>query len=164
MKQANFVFQHPIGPIYGFISDVGVKELLLPQGSLPHLSLCEQQTNSSLGSRLFRSLEGYFSGENESFEDIPLDLSGATAFRRDVWMGARSIPWGQKTTYAELAEYIGRTKGAARAVGQALGANPIPIIIPCHRILASGGALGGFSAGLDWKKTLLQVEYGAKYF
>jgi O-6-methylguanine DNA methyltransferase len=87
----------------------------------------------------------------------PLDLGDATEFQRAVWAALRSIRPGTTRGYAELARDLGRP-GAARAVGGACGANPIPLLIPCHRVLAAGGALGGFSCGLDWKRRLLAIE------
>jgi O-6-methylguanine DNA methyltransferase len=87
----------------------------------------------------------------------PLDLSVGTAFQRRVWAALAGIPCSQTRTYAQIAAAIGRPR-AARAVGQACGANPIPVLIPCHRVLGAGGALGGFSAGLEWKRRLLARE------
>jgi O-6-methylguanine DNA methyltransferase len=87
----------------------------------------------------------------------PLDLSGHTTFRRNVWAEMRQISLGQTVSYGELAVRIGQPN-AIRAVGGACGANPIPLIIPCHRILAAGQRLGGFSGGLDWKRRLLAIE------
>jgi O-6-methylguanine DNA methyltransferase len=87
----------------------------------------------------------------------PLDLSSGTEFQRRVWNALRTIPPGQTKTYAQVALSIDRP-GAVRAVGQACGANPIPVVIPCHRVLAAGGKLGGFSAGLNWKRKLLDRE------
>lgn len=87
----------------------------------------------------------------------PLDESG-TAFQRSVWRALRGIPPGQTRTYTEVARALGRPAGTARAVGQACGANPIPVLTPCHRVLAAGGRLGGFSAGLEWKRRLLAGE------
>jgi O-6-methylguanine DNA methyltransferase len=87
----------------------------------------------------------------------PLDLSSGTEFQRRVWNALRTIPPGQTKTYAQVAQFIDRA-GAVRAVGQACGANPIPVVIPCHRVLAAGGKLGGFSAGLNWKRKLLARE------
>jgi O-6-methylguanine DNA methyltransferase len=87
----------------------------------------------------------------------PLDLSRGTAFERRVWAALADIPCGQRRTYAQIAATIGRPQ-AARAVGQACGANPIPPLIPCHRVLAAGGRLGGFTAGLEWKRRLLARE------
>jgi O-6-methylguanine DNA methyltransferase len=87
----------------------------------------------------------------------PLDLSGGTKFRQRVWAELRRIPRGQSRSYGELAEALGKHR-AARAVGGACGANPIPVLIPCHRVLAADGKLGGFSGGLDWKRRLLAIE------
>ena len=87
----------------------------------------------------------------------PLDLSGHTDFRRKVWAEMQRIARGKTASYAELARRIGQPN-ATRAVGGACGANPIPLILPCHRVLAAGQRLGGFSGGLDWKRKLLAVE------
>lgn len=87
----------------------------------------------------------------------PLDLSGGTEFQRRVWTALRRIPAGATESYGEIARKL-RIEGAARAVGGACGANPIPLLIPCHRVLAANRRLGGFSGGLDWKRKLLQRE------
>src|SRR5262249_1212444 len=87
----------------------------------------------------------------------PLDLSMGTDFQRSVWRALLEIPCGQTRSYAEVAKRIGRPTGL-RAVGQACGANPIPVLIPCHRVLASGGGLGGFSSEFVWKERLLARE------
>lgn len=84
-------------------------------------------------------------------------LVGGTAFQRSVWQGLLQIPRGSTISYAELARRVGRP-GAARAVGQALGSNPVPILLPCHRVVAADGTLGGFGGGLPMKKTLLMQE------
>jgi O-6-methylguanine DNA methyltransferase len=86
----------------------------------------------------------------------PLDLQG-TDFQRAVWAALRDIPRGRTVAYGELARTVGRPR-AVRAVGAACGANPIPVLIPCHRVLAAGGGLGGFTAGLEWKRRLLARE------
>lgn len=87
----------------------------------------------------------------------PLDVSRGTEFQQQVWEAMRKIGFGRTSTYGELAKAIGRPK-AVRAVGGACGANPIPVLIPCHRVVAGGGKLGGFSGGLDWKRRLLGAE------
>ncbi len=87
----------------------------------------------------------------------PLDLSGGTDFQRRVWGALRRIGWGRTRSYGQVARVIGRPK-AARAVGTACGANPIPVFVPCHRVLAADNRLGGFSGGLDWKRALLRRE------
>jgi O-6-methylguanine DNA methyltransferase len=86
----------------------------------------------------------------------PLDMSGGTEFQRRVWAALRQIPFGKTSTYAQVATTIGRSQ-SVRAVGNACGANPIPVLVPCHRVVAKRG-LGGFSSGLDWKRRLLSRE------
>jgi O-6-methylguanine DNA methyltransferase len=90
---------------------------------------------------------------------LPLDLSVGTPFQQQVWATLAAIPCGQTRTYSQIAAAIGRPT-AVRAVGQACGANPIPVFIPCHRVLAAHGGLGGFSAGRKWKRLLLDCERG----
>ncbi len=106
------------------------------------------------------ALRRYFDGEEVAFERVAIDLPddlGATV--RTIYAAARTIRWGETTTYGELARRVG-APGAARVVGQAMAKNPLPIIIPCHRVLASGGGLGGFSAygGTIQKERLLVLE------
>lgn len=101
-------------------------------------------------------LEAYFTGELTRFA-LPVDLRHVTPFTEKVLRAARDIEFGQVTSYGRLATRIG-SPGASRAVGGALGRNPIPIIIPCHRVLAAGGRLGGFTGGLQTKRTLLRHE------
>ncbi len=102
-----------------------------------------------------QQLAAYFAGERRSF-DLPVRLGGSE-FQRRVWRALGSIPFGTVVSYAALARTVGQP-GAARAVGQANGANPIPIVVPCHRVIASNGSLGGFSAGLQVKRWLLAHE------
>ena len=87
----------------------------------------------------------------------PIDVRAGTDFQRRVWAALQRISFGETRSYSEVAAAIGSPK-ALRAVGSACGANPIPLLIPCHRVLASGGKLGGFSGGLSWKKRLLAAE------
>jgi methylated-DNA-[protein]-cysteine S-methyltransferase len=106
--------------------------------------------------RLVSQLQAYARGESVKF-NIPLDLTSGTTFQQKVWRILQTIPSGETRSYSWLAAKIGHPK-AARAVGAACGANPIPLIIPCHRVIASDGSLGGFSGGLGWKKALLTLE------
>jgi methylated-DNA-[protein]-cysteine S-methyltransferase len=99
-------------------------------------------------------LDEYFAGERTEF-DVPMELDG-TDFQKDVWTELTRIPYGVTISYGELARRVGRPKGP-RAVGQANGRNPIPIIVPCHRVLASNG-IGGYGGGLPMKRSLLAVE------
>lgn len=100
-------------------------------------------------------LAEYAAGQRRRFE-LPLDLYG-TDFERDVWRELLAVPFGATVSYGELARRL-RNPGASRAVGRANGANPVPIVVPCHRVLAAGGLLGGFSAGLPMKRHLLALE------
>ena len=105
---------------------------------------------------VLRQLEEYFSQERKKFE-VLLDEREGTDFQRRVWKACRAIPYGEVVSYGQLAERLGMP-GAARAVGQALGRNSIPVITPCHRVVKTDRGLGGFSAGLAWKKRLLDLE------
>lgn len=102
-----------------------------------------------------RELREYFAGERHEFS-VPLDFTG-TEFQNKVWHALRSIPFGETRSYGELAAQIGAPK-ASRAVGAANGRNPIPIILPCHRVIGSSGSLTGFGGGLPMKKQLLAHE------
>lgn len=92
--------------------------------------------------------------------DVPIDLRG-TAFQRQVWEAVRSIRYGEVRTYAQIAEAIGRPK-AVRAVGAANGLNPVPIVVPCHRVIGSNGKLVGYAGGLDMKQRLLELEQAVR--
>ena len=102
------------------------------------------------------ALINYFKGQHVDFT-FPLDLNGYTNFQKDVWEATRSIPHGELRSYGWVASQIDKPK-SARAVGNALGSNPIPIIIPCHRVVGSDGSLHGFSGGLHWKQRLIDLE------
>ena len=95
-------------------------------------------------------------GEDVDAQEV-VRLVGGTAFQRDVWNAMLSLPRGETISYSELAQRIGKP-GASRAVGQAVGHNPIPVLIPCHRVVAANGGLGGFGGGLPLKRTLLRQE------
>jgi methylated-DNA-[protein]-cysteine S-methyltransferase len=106
--------------------------------------------------RVREQLEAYFDGERVEF-DVPLSFDGAPAFFESVWRRLLAIPFGMTVTYGELATQLGRPT-AARAVGMANGRNPISIIVPCHRVIGSGGGLTGYAGGLDRKRYLLRHE------
>lgn len=104
---------------------------------------------------VIRQLQAYFCGELKEF-DVPLKMEG-TEFQLRVWNELRAIPYGETISYAQLAARIGNPQ-AVRAVGAANGSNPIPIIVPCHRVIGSDGSLTGFGGGLPTKKILLELE------
>ncbi len=108
--------------------------------------------------QIVSDLDGYFGGAPVEFK-IPLDFPKASEFQKRVWAAASQISYGSTRSYAELAKAMGAPH-AARAVGNALGANPAPVIIPCHRVLLSDGSLGGFAIGSDVKQALLFLEQG----
>jgi methylated-DNA-[protein]-cysteine S-methyltransferase len=111
--------------------------------------------NHAAFAEVIRQSQAYFRGELKEF-DLPLAMEG-TEFQLRVWNALRAIPYGETISYAQLAERIGNPK-AVRAVGLANGSNPIPIIVPCHRVVGSDGSLTGFGGGLSTKKMLLELE------
>jgi len=104
------------------------------------------------------AIDAYFSGIPVSFTTA-LDWTGATEFQRAVWSAAMAVPYGETRTYARIAAQAG-APGGARAAGNALGANPTPVIVPCHRVVKSDGSPGGFSGGVHLKRALLALEQG----
>lgn len=143
----------------------GLVSVTLPrssaQGALKSLGgAIEQAAPSPKRFRdLSRRLQDYFSGHKALFPD-KLNLSSATPFQRAVWQATRLIAYGETRSYGWLADKVSKP-GAARAIGQALSKNPLPIIIPCHRVIGSDGSLGGFSDGLEMKRHLLHLEAAA---
>lgn len=103
-----------------------------------------------------RQLSEYFRGDRESF-DLPVDLTRLSPFDRSVLRAASGLDFGQVAAYGEVARRIGRPR-AARAVGGALGRNPVPVVVPCHRIVRSDGGLGGYGSGIEYKERLLRIE------
>ena len=103
-------------------------------------------------------LEEYVAGSRLAF-DLPIDLDQGTPFQQRVWRALLEIPYGTTVSYAAVARRIA-SPGGVRAVGKANGANPLPIVVPCHRVVAAGGKVGGFSAGLELKRRLLDLETG----
>jgi methylated-DNA-[protein]-cysteine S-methyltransferase len=161
-SQRYAVFQTSLGWMGVCGSERGLSRLVLPQETYEQaLRLLNEDDYNLDESRsayddLVGRLERYFSGQKVDFADT-IDLSDATPFEQLVWKAARLIPHGETRSYSWLADKIGRPR-ASRAVGQALGKNPLPLIVPCHRVLASDGSLCGFSAGLGMKRKLLELE------
>jgi O-6-methylguanine DNA methyltransferase len=133
----------------------GLAELRFPESAPPIFCDAPEPANpwhALANAAVFAILRGEIPRELP-----PLDLTGHTAFRIRVWEELQEIPLGQTASYSEIAVRLG-DPNATRAVGGACGANPIPLIIPCHRVLAAGRKLGGFSGGLHWKRKLLAIE------
>lgn len=106
---------------------------------------------------IIQRLTEYFNGEAVDFTDVTIDFSCCTDFQRKVWQAVREIPYGETRSYGWVAARINRSH-AARAVGQAVGRNSVLIIVPCHRVIAGDGSIGGFGGGLEMKKYLLRLE------
>lgn len=119
------------------------------------LPLSEKQASHPVLKLAERELTEYFSGKRKNFE-IPLDLNG-TDFQKEVWQALKTIPYGGTVSYKDIACHVGRPK-AVRAVGTAIGKNPISIILPCHRVIGADGSLSAFAGGLPIKKILLRLE------
>ncbi|MFA5355036.1 MAG: methylated-DNA--[protein]-cysteine S-methyltransferase [Thermodesulfovibrionales bacterium] len=140
-------------------SPIGEISCLLDEGRLVELTLrgdlCDETPGKGTEG-LKKELDLYFSGELTEFRQEIRFLQG-TPFERAVWLSLREIPCGETRSYRWIAERVGRPK-AARAVGQALRKNPLPVILPCHRVICSNGGLGGYVSGLDHKKWLLKHE------
>ena len=147
--------ESPVGPLLLSGDELGLRGVRF-EGSKrsPRLQPDWKQDKAPFA-EVVRQLQDYFRGALIEF-DLPLSLGG-TDFQLRVWTALRTIPYGETISYAQLAERIGKPK-AVRAVGLANGSNPIPIIIPCHRVIGSDGGLTGFGGGLPNKKKLLALE------
>lgn len=155
-------FNTDMGWVGILVSARGLLGTTLPQRSAQavYQLLGDGKNYASWSSHLFNDLverlKVYFGGHRTTFPD-QLDLSRATAFQREVWGITGLIPYGETRSYAWVAEQIKKPM-AVRAVGQALARNPLPVVVPCHRVVASDGKLGGYSGGLEWKSHLLNLE------
>ena len=157
-------FASPFGTLYVAVTSEGLAWLSWRQ---PDPDACVEALESCFPGRCVirdpeavadwrHQLEEYFAGERTSF-DLDVDLAALSDFERSVLEAARRIPYGEVIPYAEVARRI-RKPGASRAVGNALGHNPVAIVIPCHRVVRSDGSLGGYTGGLDYKRKLLAIE------
>jgi len=135
---------------------LGRVELVTEGGRLRELGFTRAKPTRGRSDPIGVEIQEYFRGKRKDLRDIPVDLSDSTPFERRVYEATRHIPFGKVATYGQIARAIGKPN-AQRAVGQALGKNPIGIVIPCHRVVASDG-LGGFTGGLEYKKKLLRHE------
>lgn len=126
------------------------------QAHLPDLSACASEPDHPLLQQTALQLTQYFAGQRRTFE-VPLASATGTAFQQAVWQALLSIPMGSTCSYGELAARIGQP-AAVRAVGAAVGRNPLSIIVPCHRVIGASGSLTGYAGGLSRKTALLQLE------
>ncbi|MBC7885160.1 MAG: methylated-DNA--[protein]-cysteine S-methyltransferase [Saprospiraceae bacterium] len=148
-------FESPLGVLCIGASDVGLRSITKITNEYPTAKPNEFTAETKI------QLQKYFDRGLTKFE-IPLDLSGYTEFSIRVWNQLLTIPYGKTISYMKLSVLLGDVK-AIRAVGTANGRNPIPIIIPCHRVIGSDGSLTGFALGLEFKRSLLKLENPDKY-
>jgi methylated-DNA-[protein]-cysteine S-methyltransferase len=167
MLCSHYIGEMDLGWLGVLMSGAGVRRVCLPQKSRTEASrilLCEAPVVECLRLKpdtercygVYEQLVAYFEGVAREF-DCELDTSAFPEFQRRVWNYVRRIPHGETRSYSWVAEKLGKP-GAARAVGAALARNPLPILVPCHRVVLAGGGLGGFSGGVEWKKRLLELE------
>ena len=161
------VFRTSAGWVSAVVSENGVRRMALPEPTAeeatravaPELDGAERDEASVAWLR--RRVCAYFKGEEADLTDVPVDIADAPPFFRRAWEACRSIPAGETRSYGWLAEAAG-SPGAARAAGQSMARNPAPLVIPCHRVVASDGSLHGFGGrgGLTMKAELLALEAG----
>ncbi|KAF1721034.1 methylated-DNA--[protein]-cysteine S-methyltransferase [Pseudoxanthomonas wuyuanensis] len=146
----------PVGPLLLAADDEGLRLIEFHSPRHPMAQLDQwQQGDHPLLQAAHAQLQEYFAGERQDF-DLPLAPQG-TDFQRKVWHMLASIPYGQTISYAQLAQWVGKPT-ATRAVGAANGRNPLPIVLPCHRVIGADGSLTGFGGGLPTKHYLLKLE------
>ena len=148
-----WMFDTPLGTMAAGEEDGAMVRLWLPSTPVPRL----MPRRTPLLERAEGQILEYLNGRRQEF-DLPLAFAG-TEFQRKVWQALREIPYGKTVSYGALAEHIG-CPGGARAVGMANHANPLPILVPCHRVVGVGGQLTGYAGGLELKRALLALESG----
>jgi len=149
------VLESPIGPLPVARDELGIRTVLLPEGRMKADPDPSWVRDDAAFDDVRTQLGEYFAGTRTSF-DLPLHLVGS-AWQRKVWQALLDIPCGETESYGGLAARIG-SPGAARAVGLANGQNPVPIVVPCHRVIGTNGSLTGYGGGLDAKRWLLAHE------
>jgi methylated-DNA-[protein]-cysteine S-methyltransferase len=156
MKTAQYIFKSPVGPLYLIASATGLRALYFHKPGGKFVSdLDGEEPEIKILKKAAAQLGEYFAGLRKDF-DLPLEAEG-TGFQQKVWGELAKIPYGKTYSYSDIAKRIKNDK-AVRAVGTANGRNPISIIVPCHRVIAADGTLGGYGGGLDIKTKLLAIE------
>ena len=161
-KNTYTIISTQLGLLGAFRTPFGLKKLTLPKSSYDQVLaeidcyIAGADEDSYSFPDISYQLQRYFEGKRIGF-NVELDLRGSTEFEQSVWKLTRTIPFGETRSYSWIAQQIGCPK-AARAVGNALSRNRLPIVIPCHRVINENGGIGGFSGGLKMKKRLLQLE------
>jgi methylated-DNA-[protein]-cysteine S-methyltransferase len=156
-----FTIKSPVGRLLLAGDERGLRQVYFANGRRPKTPSRDWTEDKAPFRETIRQLGAYFEGKLQEF-DLPLVVEG-TEFQKLVWSNLQKIPYGETVSYGQLARRIGSPE-AARAVGLANGSNPIPIIIPCHRVIGSNGDLTGFGGGLPVKKKLLELERGQLSF
>jgi methylated-DNA-[protein]-cysteine S-methyltransferase len=152
----------PIGRVLVAVGDAGLLRVGFRRSAASFAVALARQLDADVvrsperTADIVRQLRAYFAGERRAFE-LPVDLARLSPFQRRVLTATAAVPAGRLVSYGDIARRIGRP-GGSRAVGQALGHNPVPIVIPCHRVIAAGGRLGGYTGGLAIKRALLRIE------
>jgi methylated-DNA-[protein]-cysteine S-methyltransferase len=150
-------YDSPLGPMIVAATDSGLAGLWFEgQRHLPDHSGWPHAPRHPVLVEAVAQLADYFAGKRTQF-DLPLDLQGGTAFQQSVWQALLAIPPGGTTSYGDLSQRVGRP-AAVRAVGAAIGRNPLSIVVPCHRVLGRDGSLTGYAGGLERKSALLALE------
>ncbi len=156
MNKLQWRMPSDIGPLYLVASDAGLHCIIWKEQQVPYTpTLGSEAPAVKILARAVAELLEYFAGKRQAFS-VPLVIEG-TPFQKEVWAGLQRIPYGQTSSYQGLATALGNSK-ASRAVGTANGRNPLSIIIPCHRVIAADGGLGGYAGGLKVKTALLALE------
>ncbi|MDQ3043529.1 MAG: methylated-DNA--[protein]-cysteine S-methyltransferase [Chloroflexota bacterium] len=153
----------PVGSLAIAVSDQGVCDISFARGETESLFVArlrqrgfEPEPDQAAVEQVRRQLDEYFQGRRDTF-DIAVDFAGMTPFTRSVLTATAEVPYGELTSYGQIAARIGQP-GASRAVGNALGRNPVPVIVPCHRIIRSDASIGKYTGGIDIKRKLLAIE------
>ena len=152
-------------PSFCYKSRIGWIDIIAEENRIVRASFSEAAPSSEptvpptlpVLARTIKLLDLYFAGGPVDFAEISVQLAYGTAFQQQVWKAIQQIPYGEVRSYQWIADEIGRPK-SARSIGNAVGANPVSILIPCHRVIRSNGALGGYGGGLDRKRQLLTLE------
>ena len=152
-------------PSFCYKSPIGWIDIIPEENRISSVSFSEAEPSSGptfpptlpVLARTIKLLDVYFAGGAINFAEISVQLAYGTDFQRQVWKAIQQIPYGEVRSYQWIADQIGRPK-SVRAVGNAVGANPVSILIPCHRVIRSNGALGGYGGGLERKRQLLTLE------